>query len=465
MPGKKGAFVHPYIPNSAPEVRKEMLQAIGVDSVETLYQEIPQELRLGRLLNLPEAILSEYGLKKHVAGILKKNKTCAEYINFLGAGCWHHWVPEVVDYIISRGEFLTAYHGGPYSDRGKYQAHFEYASQMAELLDMDQVTITTYDWASAISSCLLMANRLVDRSEALVPKNLDPAKREQLNNFCRKAIEIKEIDFDPKTGELDLKDLRTKLSGKTGAVYIENPTYLGVVEAKAAEIGRIAHESGALFVVGVDPISLGLLEAPGRYGADIVCGELQPMGIHMNYGGGLAGIIAFKDDPHYLSEVNTLLVSIVPTVKEGQVGFEWANWDRTSWVQRDVARDFTGTTTGLWMIAASVYMSLMGPAGMKEVGETIISKAHYAINKLSTIPGVRLPLGGVSFKEFVVNFDGTGKTVHDSNKALLGKKIFGGKDISAEFPALGQSALYCVTELTSKDDIDTLVDALGEVLR
>lgn len=464
MREKQEAFVHPYIPNSVPGVREEMLRAIGVDSVETLYQEIPPELRLGRPLNLPEPILSEYGLKKHVAGILGKNKTCADYINFLGAGCWHHWVPEVVDYIISRGEFLTAYHGGPYSDRGKFQAHFEYASQMAELLDMDQVTITTYDWASAISSCLLMANRLTDRSEALVPENLDPAKREQLNNFCRKAIEIKEIAFDPKSGELDLEDLKRKVSGKTGAVYIENPTYLGVVEAKAAEIGRIAHDSGALFVVGVDPISLGLLEAPGRYGADIVCGELQPLGIHMNYGGGLAGIIAFRDDPHYLSEVNTLLVSIVPTVKEGQVGFEWANWDRTSWVLRDVAKDFTGTTTGLWMIAAAVYMALMGPKGMKEVGETIISKAHYAKKKLSGIPGVRLPLGGVSFKEFVVNFDGTSRTVRDINKALLGRNIFGGKDISAEFPGLGQSALYCVTELTSKDDIDTLIDALGEVL-
>jgi glycine dehydrogenase subunit 1 len=456
-------FIHPYIPNSAPEVRAEMMEAIGVDSVEGLYVEVPQELRLGRMLNIPEPILSEYGLKKHVAGILKKNKTCGEYINFLGAGCWNHWVPAIVDQMIARGEFLTAYHGASYSDLGKFQAHFEYASQMAELLDMDQVTVTTYDWASAISSSLLMANRLVDRAEALVPKNLDPAKRAQMNNFCRTAIEIKEVDFDPQTGEMDIEDLKRKISDKTGAVYIENPTYLGVIESRAAEIGEIAHNMGSLFVVGVDPISLGLLKAPGQYGADIVTGELQPLGIHMNYGGGLAGIIAFKDDPYYLSEANTLLVSIAPTIKEGQVGFMWANWDRTSWVQRDLARDFTGTTTGLWMIAASVYMSLMGPQGMREVGETIMSKARYAQDQLSTVPGVKLRLGGTSFKEFVVGFEG--KSVAAVNKALLEKQIFGGKDISAEFPQFGQSALYCVTELTSQEDIDSLVGALNEVMR
>jgi glycine dehydrogenase subunit 1 len=466
MPGDEKPFVHPYVPNSAPQVREEMLKAIGVDDVGTLYQEVPQSLRLGRPLNLPQPIVSEHALKKHVAGLLLKNKTCNDYINFLGAGCWQHYVPSVVDEIVSRGEFLTSYGGGSYSDHGKDQAHFEYASMICELLDMDQASVTTYDWSSAISSTILMANRLTDRYEALVPKNLDPQKRAQMNNFCRSTIAIKEIDFDPKTGLMDLDDLRAKISEKTGAVYFENPTYLGVIEAQAAEITSVAHANGALAVAGVDPISLGLLEAPGRYGADIACGEVQPLGVHMNFGGGLAGLIAFKDGPRYLAECPALLVHIGPTVKEDEVGFAWANWDRTSWVQRELSRDFTGTTTGLWMIAAAVYMALMGPQGLREVGETIMSKAHYAIKRLGEVAGVKTNVfAGVPFKEFVVSFDGTGKSVAEINKALLAKGIFGGKDISAEFPAFGQSALYCVTEVVSKEDVDTLVEALQEVVR
>jgi glycine dehydrogenase subunit 1 len=459
-------FVHPYIPNSAPAVREEMLREIGVDTVGTLYQEIPPQLRFNRPLNLPKPFKSELALKRHVERLLLKNKTCGEYINFLGAGCAQHYVPSVCDEINSRGEFLTAYGGVFYSDHGKFQAFFEYQSLICELLDMDVTSLATYDWAGAISTSLLMGCRITGRNQILVPMNLDPEKRMQMHNFCRSSVEILDVEFDRTTGLLDLSDLRSKISEKTGSVYFENPTYLGAIETRGKEISKLAHDNGALCIVGADPISLGLLEPPSHYGADIACGDIHPLGIHMNYGGGLGGFIATKDDPGWMSEFPTILVTAAKTSDEKDLGYAWANWDKTSYVQREQAKDFTGTTTALWTITAAVYLALMGPQGMREVGEAMMGKAQYAIKKLGEVKGVKCPVfSSVPFKEFLVNFDGTGVTVKDINKALLGKGIFGGKDVSAEFPQLGQTALYCVTEVITKEDIDTLVDALGEVVR
>jgi len=470
------SFIHPYIPNSVPEVKAEMLESIGVEDVETLYQEIPEKLRFKRRLDLPRPFLAESELKKHVTSILLKNKTCEENLNFLGGGCWQHYVPAVCDEIVGRSEVLTAYAGEPYSDLGKFQLLFEYQSQLGELVGMDVVCLPIYSWGTAAGCAVRMASRITGRSEVLVPGTVSPDRLATIRTFCQPAVmpghmEVKLIGYDSKTGLLDLEDLENKISPRTAAVYIENPSYLGFIEAQGEKISEIAHTNGALSIVGVDPISLGVLLAPADYGADIVVGTAQPLGIHMNCGGGMLGFIASRDEEKYVAEYPGLLVSITNTIEEGEYGFGWSTWDRTGYVVRDdqgqirsQSKDFVGTTSNLWAIGAAVYMTLMGPSGFKEIGELIIQKSHYAIKLLSEVKGVKVIFWPNIFKEFVVNFDGTGKTVRDINKALLGHNIFGGKDISKEFPELGVSALYCVTEMHSQDDIKKLTTALRGVL-
>ncbi|MBW2057931.1 MAG: aminomethyl-transferring glycine dehydrogenase subunit GcvPA [Deltaproteobacteria bacterium] len=458
--------VYPYIPNSAPKVRTGMLREIGVKDVGELYSEIPPGLRLDGRLKIPEPLLSEFDLRRHVESLLFKNKTCKEYINFLGGGCWQHFVPAVCDEINSRGEFLTAYAGGTYSDHGKHQAWFEFQSLLAELIDMDVVGFPTYDWSTAATSSVLMACRLTNRKEIIVPRNLHPEKLSQMKNFCKAAASVRQVGYDTRTGQMDLEDLREKVSSATAAVYFENPGYLGGIESHGREISRIAHANGALSVVGVDPISLGLLAPPSKYGADIVCGDVQPLGVHMYCGGGLCGFIGSRDDERYMAEYPTLLETIGPTEREGEWGFGWATLERTSYVKRELSEDFTGTSTGLWAITAAVYLALLGPQGMRDVGEAIMQKSHYAMKRLATLDGVRAPVFEcATFKEFVVNFDDTGRSVKEINMALLDEGIFGGKDLSEDFPELSQSALYCVTEVISKENIDRLVTSLGEVLR
>lgn len=460
------AGAHPYMPNSAPAVRAEMLAAVGAAEVEELYRDIPAHLRLGRSLDLPEALPSELALRRHVSALLDRNVSAEDVPSFLGGGCWHHYVPAVVDEIIGRGEFLTAYGGLWYSDHGKNQAYFEFQSLLGELLDMDAVGLTTYDWAAATSTALLMASRLTDRGRVLVPRTLSPDKRAQLQNFARSAVEIVEVGMEKGTGLLDPADLRSKLTADTACVYFENPGFLGTLETGGAEIAGLAHERGALCVVGVDPISLGVLAPPSAYGADIVTGEVQPLGVHMQYGGGLGGFVATRHDPAWLAEIPSLLTSIMRTEDGSGLGYGWANWVETSWVKREESRDFTGTTTGLWTIAAAVYLSLMGPQGMRELGETIVAKAAYAARVLDAIDGVRAPaLAAPVFKEFAADFTGTGKTVAEVNAGLLERGIIGGWDLSHDFPELGQSALFCVTEIHTQDDLDRTAAAVAEVTR
>jgi glycine dehydrogenase subunit 1 len=264
---------------------------------------------------------------------------------------------------------------------------------------------------------------------------------------------------------LDLDGLQAAISDKTAAVYFENPSYLGALETHGEEISRIARKNGAVCVVGVDPISLGILTPPADYGADIVCGDIQPLGMHMQYGGGQAGFIATRDEEAYVMEYPSRLFGIVPTSVPGEYGFGDVAYDRTSFAVREKGKEWVGTAAALWGITAGVYLALMGPQGMMDIGEGIMARARYAMMRMDRLDGVKAPLQqGPHFREFVVNLGGTGKTVAEVNKALLAKGILGGKDLSQEFPELGQSALYCVTEIHTKEDIDRLVDALREVI-
>lgn len=466
---KEGEFVHPYIPNSVPAVKEEMLREVGARDAEELYAKmIPERLRLRRPMELPPALPSELDLRRHVEGILERDGSCADYLSFLGGGCWQHFVPAVCDVIAGRSEFLTAYAGGVYSDLGRYQAVFEFQSLIGELLDMEVSGIPTYDWGAAAGNAVRMASRITGRREVVVPRTMSPARLSIIANFCdsvdRNArIEVRTVDFDPDTGMMDTGDLEKTVSEETACVYFENPSYLGAIEAQGKEISSLAHGNGAEVVVGVDPISLGVLAPPVDYGADIVCGEAQPLGIHMHAGGGSCGFIASRDDEKYVGEYPLRLISVTETGEEGEYGFGQCRYERTSYIARENAKDWVGTTVGLWAIASAVYMSLMGPRGMRELGEHIIQKSHYAAEKLTEI-GVIEVLFPCFFKEFVVNLDKTEKTVSEVNEALLGHRIFGGKDVSGEFPELGESSLYCVTEVHSKGDVDRLASALEEVL-
>lgn len=459
------AIVYPYIPNSVPRVKQEMLKGVGARSEEDFYEDVPEALRLKKPLNLPESLLSECALKRHVEGILSRNRTCQECLSFLGAGCYQHHVPAVCDEINQRSEFLTAYAGEPYDDHGRFQALFEYASMMGELLNMDVVNVPTYDGLQAAATSVRMAARITGRQEALIVKTIHPAVLSKIRDYCAPNLQIRLLDYDAKTGQIDLSALQTAISSKTAAVYFENPSHLGSLEAHGDEIAEIVHDHGGICVVGVDPISLGVMAPPVDYGADIVCGDIQSLGMHMQFGGGHAGFIATRDEEKYVMEYPSRLFGIAPTSVEGEYGFGDVAYERTSFAEREEGKEFVGTASALWGITAGVYLALMGPQGMQELGEGVMQRAKYLMAKLSKIDGVKAPIfAAPHFKEFGVNFDGTGKAVAEINAALLNYKIFGGKSLTSEFPELGESALYCVTEVHTKADLDRLVDALTEVV-
>lgn len=462
---KKKNIIHPYIPNSVPEIKAKMLEEIGVEDIESLYEDIPESLRFRDEMNLPEPFLSEFALKKHVEKILAKNQTCKENLSFLGGDCWQHYVPAICDEINQRSEFLTAYAGEPYEDHGRFQALFEYASMMGDLLDMDVVNVPTYDWGQAASTSIRMAGRLTGRSEILIAESISPDRLSIIRNYCLPIVEINLINYNKETGKLDLDDLKTKISEKTAGIYFENPSYFGVIDDQGDIISDIAHKHGALSLVGVDPITLGILKPPSNYGADIVCGDIQCLGIHMQYGGGQAGFIATRDEERYVMEYPSRLFGITSTAVEGEHGFGDVTYERTSFHDRIEGKEFVGTASALWGITAGVYLALAGPKGMQELDQIIVQKTQYAINKLSEIEGVEIPFSQSShFKEFVVDFTDTGKTVETINKTLLKKGIFGGKDITKEFSELGNCAVYCITEIHSKEDIDRLVQTLDECI-
>jgi glycine dehydrogenase subunit 1 len=444
-------------------VKAELLRTLGMKSSEDIYKEIPDHLRFKGEMQLPPPIRSEFKLQRHVEELLGKNADCKKNVSFLGGGVWQHYVPAVCDTIMGRDEFLTAYVGEAYSDHGKFQALFEANSMLCDLTGLEACNTPTYDWSNAIAIAARMAARTTGRKEILIAANAAPSRVAVVENYVKPDIAVRFVGFDTASGLLNLQDLKARLSDKTAAVYFENPAYVGVIETQAAEICKLAKAVGALVIVGVDPTSLGILEAPGNYGADYAVGDNQPLGQHMSYGGGLGGFITTHDEKEFLGEYPSLLYGLCETSQPGEYGFGEVFYERTSYASREKGKDFIGTCSALTGIVAGVYMALMGPQGFKEMGEGIVQRVAYAKKKLAAIPGVSIALSGFSYSDFSVNFDKTGKTVAAVNKALLGAGIFGGKDISGEFPALGQSALYSVTEVHSKEDIDRLAAELKKI--
>jgi glycine dehydrogenase subunit 1 len=459
------SYTHPYIPNSKPEIKKAMMKDIGIESIDKLYSDVPERFMLKRRLNLPHPT-SECAVKHHVESLLARNKTSRDMPVFLGAGCWHHYVPAVVENILQRTELLTSY--TPYQpeiSQGMLQLLFEYQSMICELTAMNVANSSLYNWASALGEAARMAMRLTDRHEILVPRIIHPERYATLETYIKPAeMRARKVDYKRTTGQLSLEDLETKVSNKTAAIYIENPSYLGFVETQGKEVAEIAHDHGALFVVGVDPVSLGLLKPPGDYGADIVIGEGQPLGNNMHFGGSLLGVFACRDDMAMIRQMPGRIIGMTTTQDKTSRGFCMVLQTREQHIRRQKATSNICTNQSLCAAASAIYLTLLGAKGLKELGESITLKSHYAMKRLSEIEGITTPIfQSFHFQEFTTNF--ANRRVGDVHAKLLRHNVHGGKDVSKEFPEMGQTALYCVTELNSKEDIDTLADSLEEILR
>lgn len=459
---------HPYMPNSTAERRRELLDAVGAADVESLFAQIPASHRMRGGLDVPPAVRSEAELRRHLVDMLARNCSGESYLSFLGGDIWPHHVPAIVDEIARRSEFLTPVWGTPSSDHGRNQAWFEFASQLAELIAMDFVGLPVYSWGCATGHAVRMAARLTGRAQVLVPRTMSPERLAVLRTYCGSPeladhIELERVGYDGATGGIDLSDLEGKLSPRTAAVVFDNPSYLGVLDADAAAVAARAREHGAETIVGVDPSSLGVVAPPGEYGADIVVGSIQPLGVHMSCGGGVGGFIATRDEERYAHEYPTLNLSICETVA-GERGFGIALFEQTSYGRREEANDWTGNSVYLHAVANAAYMALLGPLGFEELGRVILARSHYAARRLGEIPGVRVVFADGFFKQFVVDLGGAGTTVAELNRRLLERGIVGGKDLSRDLPELGQSMLVCVTEVHTRGDIDRFAGAVAEVV-
>ncbi len=291
-------FRHPYLPNAG-EREAAMLAALGVKSVDELFKDIPVKLRFNSRLGVPEG-LSEPDACRHVEALLDQNWNPSQMVSFLGGGVWPHLIPEALPAVVNRTEFLTAY--TPYQaeiSQGMLQTLFEYQSLIAELVELPIINASMYDWASALGEAALMTSRLTGRHVFLVPQFMSPERRAVVATYAAPAhLSLRSVRCDPVHGSLDLEQLKESVRGDAAGVYVENPAYLGYLEPQVEAIAQIVHDAGARFVVGVDPISLGVLRPPGDYGADIVVGEGQPLGSRVSFGGPLLGLFGCRDDRH-----------------------------------------------------------------------------------------------------------------------------------------------------------------------
>jgi len=442
------------------------MKAIGIRSIEELYSDIPQQVRLKKRLNLPMRT-SELEVRRRIDSILSNNDERAEVVSFLGGGCWNHYVPAAVSDISSRAEFVTSY--TPYQpevSQGMLQALFEYQSMICELTAMDYANSSLYDWASALGEAARMASRVTQRNEFLIPRHIHPDRRATLETYAEPAgIRVIEVKNNNTTGQIDLNDLESKITDKCAAVYLENPSHLGCLQTKTHDIADMAHSNGALFVAGVDLISLGILKPPGEYGADIAIGEGQCLGNEMNYGGPLLGVFTCKGE-ELLRQMPGRIIGMTTTKDKKHRAYCMALQTREQHIRRERATSNICTNQALCALTAAVYLSLLGASGMRELGMAILSKTHYAINELSKIKRIKVPLMQAQhFKEFTVSFNESGKKVRDLENRLLTKGIQIGAPVTESIPELGETAVFCVTEIHSKEDIDKLRTALLEVLR
>ncbi len=455
---------HPLLPNLDEELVRVMLEKIGAEKVDDLFSDIPPKLRLGRKLRIPEQS-PEYTVRRELLATLSSNKTPPSSVCFLGGGVWPHYIPAAVDSIASRQEFYTSY--TPYQpevSQGMLQALFEYQSLMCDLLGMEACNSSLYDWASAAGEAVRMAGRVTGRKKALVGGNVGPGRRAVIETYTEPmGMEVESVSFDASSGRISLEDLRRKLNDDVACMYLENPNYFGVIEESGAELAAEAHKSRALLVAGVDPISLSLVKEPGAYGADVVVGEGQPLGIPMNYGGPHLGIFAVKDLKLARSMPGRLIGMTSPISDPGRSAFTMVLQSREQHIRRENAMSNVCTNQSLMALTAAAYLSTLGREGFKKLGESVIANSHFAARRLSRVKGARSPhFQGSFFKEFVVSYrDAKARSVF---RRMSARGVLAGYPLERAFGLGPEAGLFCVTEVHTRDDIERLAVALEGAL-
>ena len=442
-----------FVPNTEDD-KKKMLEEIGVSSFDELISDIPEKIRLKDELKLPEP-LSEFEVLKELQKISEKNTDLNHTVSFLGAGAYDHFVPSAVYAIISRSEFYTAY--TPYQaevSQGTLQAIYEYQTMICRLTGMDVANASMYDGGSALAEATLLAIKYTGRNEIVIAGPINPNYIEIIKTYTHpRKTEIKTTNFSE--GTCDIEDLKKIVSDKTACVVVQQPNFFGNIE-DVFEIEKVTHSTGALFISVVDPISLGLLTPPGDYGADIVVGEGQPLGIPVSFGGPYLGIFAARKS---LIRQIPGRISGVTVDLDGNRGFTLTLQTREQHIRRERATSNICTNQGLMMLAATVYMSLMGKNGIREVARLCIQKSHYLADKISKIEGFKLKFNKPFFKEFAVQ---TPVPVSEIKKKLKDKKIIPGVDLS-RFDGYGEGLLIAVTEKRTKEEMDRFVEELKKL--
>jgi len=422
-----------------------MLDACGVGSLEDLFSHLPTDAKLNRALDIPDG-KSEYEIVDYFRERADQNAT--GYPSFLGAGVYYHYRPVLVDTVVSRGEFLTSY--TPYQAeiaQGTLTTIFEFQTMVCQLTGMEVANASMYDGSSAVPEAAMMAVRITGRDQILTSRTVHPEYREVLRTYAQhQGMPITEFAYDSESGALDLADLESKLSSKVAAVIVQSPNFFGIVEdIKAA--AAMAHKHGALLVmVFTEAVSLGLLEPPRD--ADIVAGELQSFAITPSYGGPFAGIIATKEK--FIRQIPGRLVGETKDSR-GNRAFCLTLSTREQHIRREKATSNICTNQALIALMATVFMSVYGKEGLRELAEQNLAKAHYLAD------GMQKRFSGPFFNELVVRCNGTAPEA--VNEKLLGKKIIGGLPIGKFYPELKDCMLLCATEMNKRQHIDEVKSA------
>jgi glycine dehydrogenase subunit 1 len=446
-----------YIPNTDAD-RELMLDAMGLKTIDDLFTPIPEPLRFKGELDIPSR-MDQITLTRHFTKLARKNVNADEHACFLGAGIYDHYVPPTVGAIIGRSEFYTSY--TPYQpelSQGVLQSIFEFQTLLVNLFGMDVANASMYDGATALAEAAIMAGELTGRKRLVVPDSIHPIHREVLDTYVRHMH--LSVDLIPtQNGVGDVDAIANAVTDETAAVIIQHPNFFGNLE-DVSRLGQIARDKGALFVVSVDPISLGLLNPPGEYDADIVVGEGQGLGCPMGFGGPLLGLFACKTK--YLRRLPGRIVG--QTLDgDGKRAFVMTLRTREQDIRRERATSNICTNEALYALAASVYMATMGKQGMRQVAELCVQKSHYAATEIAKLEGYALAFPDKPFfKEFVIKTPIAPAII---NEKLMERGIIGGFDLTPHYPELGSAMLVAVTEQRTKEEIDAFVTALGESSR
>jgi glycine dehydrogenase subunit 1 len=434
-----------------------MLHTVGVKSLDDLFQDVPSAQRFPDL-DLPPA-LTEMEVVSELSDLAEANETVRELVCFLGAGAYYHYIPAAVDQILRRSEFYTAY--TPYQpeiSQGTLRAIFDYQSLITALTGMDVSNASHYDGATAAAEAVSMAfaHFRGKRCKVLLSPALNPQSRQVIRTY-HDGTEVQivgdEINGNLKDGFVSLLD---QIDGQTALVMVQYPDFFGRIYDFTA-LAEAVHKAGALLAISVNPLSLGILTPPGEFGADIVTGEGQSLGIPLSYGGPYLGIFATRQE--YVRKMAGRLVG--ETIdNRGQRAYVLTLTAREQHIRREKATSNICSNQGVMALAATVYMSLLGKNGLRQVAELCYQKAHYAAQRLAQIPGFSLWTDTPFFHEFVLQCP---KPVSELNEELLDYGILGGYDLSQDYPELQNCMLVAVTEMISREDIDLLVETLTEV--